>query len=110
MLELCGWLIPVNIISELLFYLHGGLLLRDNRSNKRDWRMRGWLILGRVRIGVCELRGRHLHSCVRVDIVHKLLGGHFSCVFRLDFVHSVHCGVLLRDGWTHSSDRSVRRG
>ena len=90
--------------------MHGRLLLRDYWAFSRDWCMRGWLILSRVCISVCELRGRHLHSYVFVIIVHELRGGHIPRVLRLDCMHGVYCGVLLRDHWTHCSDRGVRRG
>ena len=90
--------------------LYGGLLLRDYWAFSRDWCMRGWLILGRVRISVCELRGRHLHSCFVVIIVHELRCGHLPRDRRLDCMHGVHCGVLLRDHRPHCGDGRLRRG
>ena len=72
--KLCSWFFSGIHRVDFLFVMHGGLLLRYYRPYSRDWCMRGWLILGRVCICVCELRGRHLHSCVLVVIVHELLG------------------------------------
>ena len=91
-----------------MFVMHGGLLLRYYRPYSRDWCMRGWLILGRICICVCELHGRQLHSCVLVIIVHELRGGRFPRNIRLDCMHGVHCGVLLCFDWSHCSDRGVR--
>ena len=108
--KLLGGLLPRLDRLDSLYVMPGGLLLRDYWAFSRDWCMRGWLILGRVRISVCELRGRHLHSCFLVIIVHELRCGHLPGVLRLDCMHGVLCGVLLRDLWTHCSDGGVRRG
>ena len=108
--ELLGGLLPRLDRLDSVYFMHGGLLLRNYRSFGGDWCMRGWLILGRVCIGVCELRGRHLLSCFLVVIVHELCGGNLSVDLRLDCMHGVYCGVLLRDDWTYCSDGCMCRG
>jgi len=108
--KLLGGLLPRLDRLDSVYVMHGGLLLRYYRPFSRDWCMLGWLILGHVCISVCELRGRHLLSYILVVIVHELRGGKLPVDLRLDCMHGVYCGVLLRDDWTYCSDGRVCRG
>ena len=63
-----GYLSGFNWLDRVrkLHGMHGGKLLRHDRSCRRDWRMRRGYVLCRVFNGLFKLRNRYLQFRVRV--------------------------------------------
>ena len=93
--KLLGGLLPRFDWLDSMLIVYSGLLLQFYRSYDRDGCLRGWLLFGRVCYCVCELRGRHLRSCVVVVIMYELRGEHLPKFLRLTFVHCVYRRLLL---------------
>jgi len=82
----CGHFSSLNWIV-ILFGLHCWLILRDYGTVSSDWLMRCGKLFCRIS-----------------KYVLKLSRGHFPGVNRVVILFGLHCGLLLRDHGTDSSD------
>jgi len=110
MFKLSHRIFSSNVRFTQLHIMSHGLILRHDRPECSNWSLYCGLLLGRFLNSLFELSIGIVFSVLIVDQLFRLSCGHFSGFDRINLMHGMSRGVVLRDNWSIGGHRYLCGG